>query len=137
VLLSRGRARFFDVRSETTKELPCLHSPETRGGKFHSDRADAPGCGEHAYHGRLREEQRGHLTAVAARLAGLAQADGTLELALAGPQALTRALEGHLTTALRARVIGILRIDPKRATASTITRRTRQLQEAWTQLVND
>lgn len=135
VLLSRSRARFFDVRSTITWELPCLRSPETRGAKFHSDRQDAPGRGERAYHGRLQEEQRRHLTAVVARLAALASADPTLELVFAGPEELTGALEGVLTPALRQRLIGSLRADPKRATAGTIARQTKQLQQAWTQLV--
>lgn len=135
VVLARARARFFDVRPATTEELPCLHSPETRGAKFHSDRADAPGRGEHAYHGRLREEQRKHLTAVVDRLSALARTDAMLELALAGPEQLTRALESLLPPALRARVIGTLRVDPKRTTASTIARQTKQLLQAWTSLI--
>jgi hypothetical protein len=135
VLLSRARARFFDVRAAATEELPCLHSADTRGARFHSDRADAPGRGEHAYHGRLREEQRRHLSAVIERLTPLAAGDPTLELVLAGPEYLTRALEASLPAPLRARVIGTLRVDPKRTTAATITRQTKQLQETWAQLV--
>jgi hypothetical protein len=135
VVLARARARFFDVGPATTAELPGLHSPQTRGAKFHSDRADAPGHGERAYHGRLHEEQRRHVAAVGARLTALLNADRTLELALAGPPELTRALESELTPALRARVIGTLRVDPKRATAGTIARQTRELQQAWTQLL--
>ena len=135
VVLSRARARFFDVRAEGTEELPCLHSPGTRGGKFHSDRADAPGRGEHAYHGRIREEQRRHLTAAVDRLTALAAADPILELVLAGPDELVKATEAILTPALRTRLIGTLQVDPKRATAATITRQTKQLQQAWTQLM--
>lgn len=132
VVLSRARARFFDVRADVTEELTCLHSPETRGGKFHSERGNAPGRGEHAYHGRLREEQRRHLAAVAARLTLLADADPAMELALAGPQDLTTAMENVLTAELRARVIGKLRVDAKRTTAASITRQTRELDESWT-----
>lgn len=135
VVLSRARARFFDVRADGTEELPGLHSPETRGRKFHSDRADAPGRGEHAYHGRIREEQRRHVAAAVARLTALATADPALELALAGPNELTKAAEAMLTPALRTRVIGTMHVDPKRATAATITEQTKQLQQAWIQLM--
>jgi len=135
VLLGRARARVFDVRAEGTKELPCLHSPETRGGKFHSDRADAPGRGEHAYHGRIREELRRHLAAIVAHLTVLTTADAMVELVLAGPQELVKAAEALLTPALRARLIGTLRVDPKRATVAIITRKTKELQQAWTQLM--
>lgn len=136
VVLSRSRARFFDVRPTGTEELTCLLSPATRGGKFHSDRQDAPGRGEHAYHGRLREEQRRHLTAVVERLTALiGGADATLEVVLAGPDDLIRAMERILTPGQRARLIGTLRVDPKRVTAGIIARETKQLQQAWTELV--
>ncbi len=135
VLIERGRARFFDVQSKFAAELPCLRTPATRGARFHSDRRDAPGRGEHAYHGRRREEQRRHLTAVASRLAALVNQDATLELALAGTAQLTGMLEALLPEPTRARVIGTLRVDPRRVTAATIARQTKQLQQAWTQLV--
>lgn len=135
VVLNRTRARFFDVRPAGTEELACLHSPGTRGGKFHSERQNAPGQGERGYHGRVREEERRHLTAVVERLSALARTDAALELALAGPQPLTRSLETLMAPPLRARVIGTLRVDPKRTTASTITRQTRELLQAWARLM--
>ena len=135
VVLSRARARFFDVRTARTEELPCLHSPATRGGRFHSDREDAPGGGERAYHGRLEEERRRHLSAVVDRLTALAGGDPTVEFALAGPEDITRAVESMLTPAVRRRVIGVLRVDPKRTTAGTITRQTKRLLQAWTELI--
>ena len=135
VVLSRARARFFDVRADATEELPGLHSAETRGGKFHSDREDAPGRGEHAYHGRIREELRRHLTGVIERLTALVNADAMLELVLAGPDEITKTAEAMLTPMLRARVIGTLHVDPKRTTAATITRQTKRLQQAWIQLM--
>jgi hypothetical protein len=65
----------------------------------------------------------------------LAAADAALDVALAGPEDVTRAVQASLPAPLRARVIGTLRVDPKRTTASTITRQTKQLQETWAQLV--
>jgi hypothetical protein len=136
VVLSRSRARFFDVRPTGTEELACLFSAATRGGKFHGDRRDAPGRGEHAYHGRVREEERRHLAAVVERLAALiGGADATLEVVLAGPDDLIRAVERILTPGQRARLIGTLRIDPKRVTAGIIAREAKQLQQAWTELI--
>lgn len=132
VVLERGRARFFDVGPEKTVELSCLHSPGTRGGKFHSDRADAPGRGENAYHGRIREEARRHIAAVAARLVALDH-DQSLELVLAGPDDLTRALRRALPQSLDARVIGTAHLDRKRITPAIIQREARRLQADWTQ----
>ncbi|HJS41895.1 MAG TPA: host attachment protein [Gemmatimonadales bacterium] len=132
VVLERGRARFFDVGSEEAVELPCLHSPSTRGGKFHSDRADSPGGGEHAYHGRLREEERRHMAAVAARLVALDH-DQSLELVLAGPDDLIGALRRALPRSLDARFIATAHLDRKRITPAIIQREARRLQADWTQ----
>lgn len=135
VVVNRSHARFFDVRQTATVELAGLHSPATRGARFHGDRQDAPGLGERAYHGRLLEEQRRHLTAVASRLAALVGQDAALELVLAGPAHLTGMLAALLPASTRARLIGTLRVDPRRVTAGTIARQTTQLQQAWLQLV--
>jgi hypothetical protein len=132
VVLERGRARFFDVGAEAAVELSCLHSPSTRGGKFHSDREDAPGGGEAGYHGRIREEARRHIAAVAARLVAMDQ-DHSLELVLAGPDDLTHALRRALPQSLDARFIGTAHLDRKRVTPAIIHREARRLQAEWTQ----
>ena len=132
VVLERGRARFFDVGPEEAVELSCLHSAATRGGKFHSDREDAPGRGENAYHGRIREEVRRHIAAVAGRLVALDR-DQSLELVLAGPEDLTRALRRALPRSLDARFIGTAHLDRKRITPAIIQREAHRLQAEWTQ----
>jgi len=132
VVLERARARFFDVGPEEAVELSCLHSPGTRGGKFHSDRADAPGRGEGAYHGRIREETRRHIAAVTARLVALDH-DQSLELVLAGPDDMTHALRRALPQSFDARVIGTAHLDRKRITPAIIRREARRLQADWTQ----
>lgn len=132
VVLDRAHARFFDVGPTATVELPCLRSPATRGGKFHSDRADAPGRGERAYHGRLREKERRHIAGVAARLVALDR-DPAWELVLIGPENLTRALRRVLPRALDGRCIGTAHLDFKRLTPAIVQREARRLQADWTQ----
>ena len=132
VVLERGRARLFDVGPEEAVELSCVHSLSTRGGRFHSDREDAPGRGEGAYHGRIREEARRHIAAVTARLVALDH-EHSLELVLAGPEDLTRALRRALPRSLDARFIGTLHLDRKRLTPAIIRREARRLQAEWTQ----
>jgi hypothetical protein len=136
VAIQRAHARFFDVGPTETIELPCLTSPATRGGKFHSDRADAPGRGEHAYHGRIREEVRRHITAVAARIVSLAR-DPMLEVVLAGPDDLTRALRRVLPRPVDGRCIGTLHLDLKRVTPAIVEQEARRLQADWTQRLPD
>lgn len=136
VVLDRAHARFFDVGPSATVELPCLHSPATRGGKFHSDRGDAPGRGESAYHGRLREEARRHIAGVAARLIALDR-DPAVEFVLAGPDNLTRALRRVLPRSLDGRCIGTAHLDFKRLTPTIVQREARRLQADWTQRLPD
>lgn len=132
VVLDRAHARFFDVGPTATVELASLRSPATRGGKYHSDRADAPGRGENAYHGRLREEERSHITAVAARLVAL-DTDPAFEFVLVGPVHLTRALRRALPRSLDGRCIGTAHLDFKRLTPAIVQREARRLQAEWVQ----
>jgi hypothetical protein len=132
VVLDRAHARFFDVGPTATVELTCLRSPATRGGKFHSDREDAPGRGESAYHGRLREEERRHIAGVAARLVALDR-DSALEFVVVGPDNLTRALRKVLPRSLAGRCIGTAHLDFKRLTPAIVQREARRLQAEWTQ----
>lgn len=136
VVLDRAHARFFDIGPASTVELPCLHSPATRGGKFHSERGNAPGRGEHAYHGRLREEERRHIAGVAARLAALDR-DPAWEFVLVGPENLTRALRRALPRSLDGRCIGTAHLDFKRLTPAIVQREARRLQADWTQRLPD
>lgn len=136
VVLDRAHARFFDVGPTATVELPCLRSPATRGGKFHSDRANAPGRGESAYHGRLREEERSHIAGIAARLAALDR-DPALEFVLVGPENLTRALRRVLPRSRDGRCIGTAHLDFKRLTPAIVQREARRLQADWTQRLPD
>jgi len=132
VVLDRAHARFFDIGPASTVELPCLQSPATRGGRFHSERGNAPGRGEHAYHGRLREEERRHIAGVAARLVALDR-DPAWELVLVGPDNLTRALRRVLPRSLDGRCIGTAHLDFKRLTPAIVQREARRLQADWTQ----
>lgn len=136
VVFDRAHARFFDIGPASTVELPCLRSPATRGGKFHSERGNAPGRGEHAYHGRLREEERRHIAGVAARLVALDR-DPAWELVLVGPDNLTRALRRVLPRSLDGRCIGTAHLDFKRLTPAIVQREARRLQADWTQRLPD
>ena len=136
IVFDRAHARFFDIGPSSTVELPCLRSPATRGGRFHSERGNAPGRGEHAYHGRLREEERRHLAAIAARIVSLAH-DPLLEIVLAGPDNLTRALREVLPPPVGGRCIGTAHLNPKLVTPAIAAREARRLQADWTQRLPD
>lgn len=68
VVIDRAHARFFEVTAMGRTELAYLTAASTRGGKFHSDRGDAPGWGERDYHRRLEQERHRHYANVVRRV---------------------------------------------------------------------
>lgn len=122
VVFDRAHARFFEVKAEGTVELPSLHSPAMRGGKFHSDRQGGPGWGEHDYHARLREEERRHYAAIAERLIALQRAAQIGGVVLAGPGSAAAGLRGFLPPALLDQVIGTGKLNPTEVTPAAVRR---------------
>jgi len=110
--LDRTHARFFRVTVDDVEELPCLTMPAHRGGKFHSDRGDAPGWGEHDYHNRIREERHRHAAAVADRLSELLAQDTWLGIVLSGPARATSDQTRFLPGVLQQRVLHSAHINP-------------------------
>ncbi len=115
-LLDRSHARFFRVALDDVTELPCLVDPARRGGKYHGDRKDAPGWGEHDYHHRIREERHRHAAAVAERLAA-ELADGRwLGAVLAGPARVTGEQARFLPHPLPGMLLDSARLNPTAVT---------------------
>lgn len=120
VVLDHAHARLFLVKDERVTELPCLVSPRTRGGKFHSDRQDSPGWGEGTFHGRRREEERRHYAGVARRISVLLGAHGAQGVVLAGTHDVVAALEHTLPPRLARLVVGTARLNPSELTAARV-----------------
>jgi peptide subunit release factor 1 (eRF1) len=122
VVTDRAHARFFDVGASGAVELTSLQSPAGRGDRFHSDRADSPGWGEHAYHARRREEARRHRTAIVERLAAFEQQHPDADVLLAGPGTAAGVLRSTLPPALGERVIGTAKLSPLEVTPAIVHR---------------
>jgi peptide subunit release factor 1 (eRF1) len=119
-VVDRAHARFFDVTAFGAVELPGLASPATRGGKYHSDRQGAPGHGEAAFHGRIREERHRHYDAVVRYVLGLQEPTAPRPLFLAGPGNVAPALLRFLPPGAADRVIGSARLNPTEVTAAAV-----------------
>ncbi len=111
-VLDRTQARFFEVGAFDACELPGLQAVATRGGKFHSDRRDSPGRGEHDFHDRIEEERHRHFAIVAERLAALDRQHPAQGVMLAGPAEETSAAARFLSHSLAERYIGSARLNP-------------------------
>jgi peptide subunit release factor 1 (eRF1) len=120
VVLDRRRARFFDVSNGAAVELPGTRSPATEGGRYHSDREDAPGGGEKRYHNRLEEEERRHFEAITQRIAALTGERPGEQLLVAGPGTAATNFRRALPQDLAQRVIGSARLNPARVTPARV-----------------
>ena len=130
VVTDRAHARFFDVGASEAVELTSLQSPAGRGGRFHSDRGDSPGWGEHAYHARREEEARRHVAAIVERLAAFERQHPGADVLLAGPGTTAGALQRALPPALGQRVIGTARLSPLEVTPATVHQTATQVRAA-------
>lgn len=115
-LVDRTHARFFRVATEDVEELTSVVVPVPRGGRYHPDSEDAPGYGEHGFHGRLREERHRHAAAVAERLTAEMASGAWLGLVLAGPARVTADQARFLPHALQERLLATVRLNPTAVT---------------------
>jgi peptide subunit release factor 1 (eRF1) len=113
VVLDRTAARIFEVTAFRAEELEDLRANTTRGGRFHSDRADSPGKGEHTYHNRIREEKQRHYAMIADRLFDLHRRRPVHGVVLAGPGREAGAVAAFLHPYLAERLMGVVSLNPK------------------------
>lgn len=128
VVLDRAHARFFEVTDAGVTELPSYQSPAMRGGKFHSDRQGGPGWGEHAYHGRIREEERRHVEGVVQRLLRLDRERPAAGLLVAGVGGAVATLALALPPTLADRLVATTRLNPTEVTPAVVAQAARRAQ---------
>jgi peptide subunit release factor 1 (eRF1) len=112
IVIDRAHARFFEVTAAGQTELACLTAASTRGGKFHSDRGDAPGWGEHDFHRRLEQEHHRHYANVVRRTEEVLRARPVRGIVLAGPTDHTSALARFLPEEIAGRLLGTAKLNP-------------------------
>lgn len=136
VVADRRSARFFEVGYGGAQELEGMVAVEaTRAARYHPEREVLSGFGEYRFHNRIREEKHRHLARVAESVAGHFKARAFEALVLGGIGVDAQALLPHLAPELRARVLGVLKLAPRRTTAAVIRERAMELlaQSAATQ----
>jgi peptide subunit release factor 1 (eRF1) len=120
VVLDRTAARFFEVTAFGAEEVEDLRASNTRGGRFHSDRGDAPGKGEHQYNNRIREEKQRHYASIAERLFALHRKRPVHGVVLAGPGNDAGAVAAFLHPYLAERLMGVVSLNPKEASPAVV-----------------
>jgi peptide chain release factor subunit 1 len=127
VVADRRTARFFEVGLEGVTELEGLAGPGTRGARFHPERGAAPGVGEYRFHNRIREERHRHLALVAETVAAHLKTKPYDGVVIGGVGVDADALLPHLAPVVRARVLGAMRLAPKRVSAAEVRERALEL----------
>lgn len=131
VVLDRRGARFFAVTAFDAKEVLDLRADATPGSRFHSDRRDSPGSGEHGYHNRVRTEKQRHLAAVADALFALDRKESIHGILVAGAGTDPSAVEPFLHPYLRDRVMGTIKLSLKEATPAQVHAATLEGRAEW------
>lgn len=123
VACDRKGARFFEVTAYDVVELPGLTPPAGRTSGFRASKQRlAPGghptggAGERNYHTRIREEKQRLYAAVADQVFRIHSQRPVAGLVVAGVGVDAAALLPHLHTYLHDLVLGVVRLDSKRAT---------------------
>ena len=139
----RTAARFFEVTTFDCVELTSLAGVDaSRGGKFHGSRqvmarGDTPSgsAGEHNYHMRIRTEKQRLYAHVADRIFQIHSQRPLTGLVIAGVGVDAGAVVPHLHTYLHDLVLGVVRLNPKQATAAEVREAALALREererAW------
>lgn len=130
LLVDRAHARVFEVTWLEATELPGIVAPATRGGKFHSQRLDAPGWGERDFHGRLDEERRHQHAEIVEALEPVVKRLSPQGILLAGPKDHTSALGADFPEDLASLLLGEVKLNPTAATPADVKRATLPLADA-------
>lgn len=129
VVIDRAHARLFEVTAFHFLERTCPTDPSIRGGRFHSDRGDAPGWGEHGYHHRLQQEQHRHYANVVRSIEELFALRPFRGIVLAGPPDQTAGLARFLPDALSSRLLGVAKTNPRAPETPELQRTSLMLAE--------
>ena len=130
----RTAARFFEVTAFDCVELTALAGIEaSRGGRFHAMASGS--AGEHNYHMRIRTEKQRLYAHVADRIFQIHSQRPLTGLVVAGVGVDAGAVLPHLHTYLHDLVLGVVKLNPKQATAAEVREAALALREererAW------
>ena len=121
----RTGARFFEVTAFSIVELPGMISLASRTDKFHGERQTMRGAlvgaaGEHGHHGRIREEKHRHYARVAEQMFRIHSQRPLAGLVVAGIGVDAAALVPHLHTYLHDLLLGVVKLNPKKASPGEV-----------------
>jgi peptide subunit release factor 1 (eRF1) len=108
-VLDKKGASLYEVSAFEARKLEDLASGAPRGRRFHADRRDAPGKGEHGFHMRLRHDREQLLALVAQRLFELDRAAPVRGIVLGSAGNEAEGLRMFLHPYIEKKVLGVTR----------------------------
>ena len=114
--VDKSGATIYEVTAFEARKIADIEAAARKGGRFHSDRHQAPGKGEHGFHNRLRHERDQLFDAVAARLFDLDRREPVRGIVLASAGTEAESLRMFLHPYSAGKVVATARM-PRRTTS--------------------
>lgn len=108
-VLDKSGASIYEVTAFEARKLEDVPAATPRGHRFHGDRHDAPGKGEHGFHNRMRHDREQLFAAVAQRLFDLDRREPVRGLVLASAGNEAESLRMFLHPYVAGKVLGTTR----------------------------
>jgi peptide chain release factor subunit 1 len=118
--VDKSGATIYEVTAFEARKLADLEATARKGGRFHSDRHEAPGKGEHGFHNRLRHEREQLFDAVATRLFDLDRREPVRGIVLASAGNESESLRMFLHPYVAGKVVGTARMPRRKASLATV-----------------
>ena len=127
----RTGARFFEVTAFTIEEVIGVRADYSRGHRWHGEKYGWSGESEHDFHSRIREEKQRHYAHVAQQLFQFHQREPYFGVVLAGTGADAAAVKPFLHPYVAAKVLGVVKLNPKDLDLQAVWSATLDAREEW------
>jgi peptide chain release factor subunit 1 len=129
--VDKSGATIYEVTAFEARKIADIEATARKGGRFHSDRHQAPGKGEHGFHNRLRHEREQLFDAVAGKLFDLDRREPVRGIVLASAGNEAESLRMFLHPYVAGKVVGTARMARRKASIGTVHATALEIREAY------
>lgn len=129
--VDKSGATIYEVTAFEARKIADIEAAARRGGRFHSDRHEAPGRGEHGFHNRLRHEREQLFDAVATRLFDLDKREPVRGIVLASAGTEAEALRMFLHPYIAGKVVGTARMARRKTSIGAVHATALEIREGF------
>lgn len=129
--VDKSGATIYEVTAFEARKIADIEAVARKGGRFHSDRHQAPGKGEHGFHNRLRHEREQLFDAVAAKLFDLDRREPVRGIVLASAGNEAESLRMFLHPYVAGKVVGTAKMPRRRASIQAVHATALEIREVY------